>query len=116
VARAGQAVYIQDRDGYEVQGFGWKGGGSGVLWGARVVYGCEARCKVLSEHGVGSGEREDKSSCRCCAPMVPQACDRRFMFISRQPCIFCLFCCCCATTQLALQFNVIAGTRTGGVH
>jgi len=47
VVRARQAVYIQDRDGYEVQGFGWKGGGSGVLWGARVVYGCEARCKVL---------------------------------------------------------------------
>jgi len=64
-ARAGQVVYAQNRNGYEKQGSGREGGGSEVLWGVRVLCGCE----VLAEHGVGSGEREDKQSRRR-APMV----------------------------------------------
>ena len=33
------AVYSKNIDGYEVQGYGQEGGGSEVLWGARVL--CE---------------------------------------------------------------------------
>ena len=38
--------------------------GSEVLWGGRVVWGCEIRSEVLLEHGVGNGKREEKQS-RC---------------------------------------------------
>ena len=53
--RPGQAVHNQTRDGYEVQGVGREAGGSEVLWGARVVCGCETGCEVLAEYGVSSG-------------------------------------------------------------
>ena len=36
--------------------------GSEVLWGGRVVWGCEIRREVLLEHGVGNGKREEKQS------------------------------------------------------
>ena len=39
------------RDGYELHGCGRKGGGGGMLWGARVLRVCEAGCGVLSKHG-----------------------------------------------------------------
>jgi len=66
VARARQAVYSQNRDGYEVERCG-RGGGGCVVWlHARVLCGCEAGCEVLGEHGAGSGEHEDKQS-RCSA-------------------------------------------------
>jgi len=33
-----------------------------VLWGARVLCWREVACQVLSEHGIGSGDPEDKLS------------------------------------------------------
>jgi len=44
-----------------------------VLWHARVLCGWAARREVLSEHGAGSGEHEDKHSRRCRAPIVDKA-------------------------------------------
>ena len=55
-----QAIYSQNRDDYEVQGYVRRGGGSEMWLHARVLWGCEARCEVLAAHGAGSGEHEDK--------------------------------------------------------
>jgi len=50
---------------------GWqKGGGSEVLWRARVLCGCKAGCEVLVEYGAGSSEHEDKESRRCRTPIL----------------------------------------------
>jgi len=68
--RPGQAIYSQNRDGCEVQGCGWGGGGSGVWLHARVLRGCKSRCKILAGHGSGSDEHEDKQSQRCRAPII----------------------------------------------
>ena len=59
MARARQAVYSQNRDGYEVQLCGRGGGGSEVWLHARVLCGCEARCEVLVEHGTGGDKHEE---------------------------------------------------------
>jgi len=68
--RPGQAVYNQNRDGYEVQWCGRGGGGSEVWLHARVLSGCETRCKIWSGHGAGSGEHEDKQSRHCHVPII----------------------------------------------
>jgi len=31
-----------------------------MLWGGRMVCGCEVECEVLSEHGVAGSEQRDK--------------------------------------------------------
>ena len=71
-ARSGQAVYSQNRDGYEAQQCGWGGGGSEVWLHARVLCECEAVCDFLADLGAGSGEHEDKQnpSRRCCVPIL----------------------------------------------
>ena len=55
-----QAIYSQNRDGYEVELCGRGGGGSEMWLHARVLCMCEVRCEVLVEHGAGRGEHEDK--------------------------------------------------------
>ena len=65
-----QAVYSQNIGDYGVQGCWRGGGGSEVQWHAQVLWGCEAECEFLSEHGTGSGEVRDKQSWRCRAPIV----------------------------------------------
>jgi len=77
VARAGQAVYSQNGDGYGVQ---WCDGEE-----VGVKCGCMQRCcegvrpgvrSLLAEHGAGSVEYEDKQSRRCRAPIVGVAAAR----------------------------------------
>ena len=68
--RLGQAIYSQNRDGYEVQGCGRGRGGSEVWLHARVLSGCEARCEILGGHGAGSDKHKDKQSQRCRAPII----------------------------------------------
>jgi len=77
--RTGQAVYIQNTDGYGVQGCWRWGGGSEVWWHAKVLWGCEAGYEVLAEHGAVSGEHEDKRSRRCRAPIVGVATARPWL-------------------------------------
>ena len=36
------------------------GKGNEMLWGGRMVCGCEVECEVLSEHGVAGSEQRDK--------------------------------------------------------
>jgi len=55
-----QAIYSQNREGYEVELCGRGGGGSEVWLHARVLCKCGAGCEVLVEHGAGRGEYEDK--------------------------------------------------------
>jgi len=66
-------VYSQRRDGYEVHGYGQEGGGSEVLWRARMLRRWEDGCEVLLEHGADSGKHEDKQSRRCRAPILGAA-------------------------------------------
>ena len=68
--RTGQALFSQNRDGYEVEQCGQAGSRSEVWLHASVLRGCEAGCEVLEDHGAGSGQHEDRQSRRCRAPIV----------------------------------------------